>query len=282
MITIGIRRGEPWSPAPRLIGAVVGLGIVLGLTRLPLGAPAAPVAPMPPLDGVEAAPELDSGGGLVAAYLVASGGTIRQAAALGLTVAFAHTAGVLVLGLLVLVAGELLLPEAVIGWLTVLSGSLMAMLGAGLLWKAVHAGRHTGHRLGGRPHRHPHPHGRGHAHAHRPAAEGATLGARNVAALGIAGGLVPSASALIVLLGAITTGRLAFGLALIGAFGIGMALVLGGLAAATAVARGWLDHRALGQHRQVRRVLGLLPIGSGMLVLALGMVITITALGRIG
>ena len=56
---------------------------------------------------------------------------------------------------------------------------------------------------------------------------------RNVAVLGVAGGLVPSASALIVLLAAVTTGRLAFGLALIGAFGIGMALVLGGLAALT-------------------------------------------------
>ncbi len=42
--------------------------------------------------------------------------------ALGLTVAFAHTAGVLLLGMLVLVAGELLLPETLIGWLTIASG----------------------------------------------------------------------------------------------------------------------------------------------------------------
>ena len=52
------------------------------------------------------------------------------------------------------------------------------------------------------------------------------LGMRNVAVLGVAGGLVPSASALIVLLAAVTTGRLAFGLALIVAFGLGMAVVL--------------------------------------------------------
>ena len=107
----------------------------------------------------------------------------------------------------------------------------------------------------------------------------AGLGMRNVAVLGVAGGLVPSASALIVLLAAVTTGRLAFGLALIGAFGIGMAVVLGGLAAVTAFARGWLDQRALGQGWLIRRTLGLLPAGSGMLVLGIGLVITITALG---
>ena len=74
--------------------------------------------------GLGAAHALSPGHGktLVAAYLVGSGGTMRQAVALGLTVAFAHTAGVLLLGVLVLVAGELLLPETLIGWLTIASG----------------------------------------------------------------------------------------------------------------------------------------------------------------
>ena len=93
--------------------------------------------------GLGAAHALSPGHGktLVAAYLVGSGGTMRQAVALGLTVAFAHTAGVLLLGMLVLVAGELLLPETLIGWLTIVSGALMAMLGAGLVWRALSGGR---------------------------------------------------------------------------------------------------------------------------------------------
>ena len=231
--------------------------------------------------GLGAAHALSPGHGktLVAAYLVGSGGTMRQAVALGLTVAFAHTAGVLLLGMLVLVAGELLLPETLIGWMTIVSGALMAMLGAGLVWKALSGGR--GHSQG-HDHVHPHSHGRGHAHQHPPAPERSRLGMRNVAVLGVAGGLVPSASALIVLLAAVTTGRLAFGLALIGAFGIGMAVVLGGLAAVTTFARGWLDQRAVGQGWLIRRTLGLLPAGSGMLVLGIGLVITITALGSMG
>jgi nickel/cobalt transporter (NicO) family protein len=226
--------------------------------------------------GLGAAHALSPGHGktLVAAYLVGSGGTMRQAVALGLTVAFAHTAGVLLLGMLVLVAGELLLPETLIGWLTIVSGAVMALLGAGLVWKALSSGHGHGH-----DHGHPHSHGRGRVHEHAPADRGG-LGMRNVATLGVAGGLVPSASALIVLLAAVTTGRLAFGLALIGAFGIGMAVVLGGLAAVTAFARGWLDQRASGQGWLMRRTLGLLPAGSGMLVFGIGLVITISALGR--
>ncbi|HEY8179463.1 MAG TPA: nickel transporter, partial [Candidatus Limnocylindria bacterium] len=234
--------------------------------------------------GLGAAHALSPGHGktLVAAYLVGSDGTMRQAVALGLTVAFAHTAGVLLLGVLVLVAGELFLPETVIGWLTIISGALMAILGAGLVWRALAARRADGrnHANHDHHHGHPHSHGRGRSHEHAPAAGRVRLGMRNVAVLGVAGGLVPSASALIVLLAAVTTGRLAFGLALIVAFGLGMAVVLGGLAAVTAFARGWLDQRAFGQGWLVRRTLGLLPAGSGVLVLGIGLVITITALGR--
>ena len=106
---------------------------------------------------------------------------------------------------------------------------------------------------------------------------------RSVALLGMAGGLVPSASALIVLLAAVTTGRLIFGLALIVAFGAGMAVVLGGLAVITTVAREWLGPRATLRHSgPMRTALGLLPIGSGMLVLGIGLAIALGAAGRLG
>jgi nickel/cobalt exporter len=231
--------------------------------------------------GLGAAHALSPGHGktLVAAYLVGSRGTVRQAVALGATVAATHTAGVLVLGVIVLVAGQLVLPEVVIGWLTVVSGGLMAVLGAALVWRSMRRPRRGGHR-------HDHDHATAHAHgrAHRQgrADSGAdpVLTVRGVAVLGIAGGLVPSASALIVLLAAITTGRLGFGLALIVAFGAGMAIVLGGLAVATTLARGWLGSRvAMHGSAGLQRALGLLPIGSGILVLGIGLVIMLGAVG---
>jgi nickel/cobalt exporter len=240
--------------------------------------------------GLGAAHALSPGHGktLVAAYLVGSRGTVRQAIALGLTVAATHTAGVLVLGALVLVAGELFLPETVIGWLTIASGGLMAVLGAVLLWKAAmtrHAGDHGHSHSQTHDHAHAHDHGHEHDHVHEHpgSAHAPTLSVRSVALLGMAGGLVPSASALIVLLAAVTTGRLAFGLALIVAFGAGMAAVLGGLAVATTFAREWLGERATArQHGVVRVALGLLPIGSGVVVLGIGLAIALGAVGRLG
>jgi ABC-type nickel/cobalt efflux system permease component RcnA len=226
---------------------------------------------------------------LVAAYLVGGRGTMRQAAVLGLTVAGTHTAGVLVLGVLILVAGELLLPEVVIGWLTIASGTLMAVLGAGLLWRALvsrrttHSGDHAHSHPHPHGHDHPHPHSHPHSHPHGPDAAGSpTLSVRAVALLGVAGGLVPSASALIVLLAAVTTGRLLFGLALITAFGAGMAAVLAGLAIASSLARGWLDRPSLGARPVVQRALVLLPIGSGALVLGIGLAIAISAATGLG
>ncbi|HEX5579467.1 MAG TPA: High-affinity nickel-transporter [Candidatus Limnocylindria bacterium] len=284
--TFAIDAGAPHLPAGTSPASGAGRRPADPLAALLAGELSPPVVALALLlaAGLGAAHAISPGHGktLVAAYLVGSDGTTRQAVVLGLTVAFTHTAGVLVLGVLVLVAGEVLLPETLIGWLTIASGSLMALLGAGLLWQAVSRRRRAAH--GRHAHAHPHAHGHDHAHGHghAPATGRARLGLGNVAALGMAGGLVPSASALIVLLAAVTTGRLAFGLALIVAFGIGMALVLGGLAAATALARSWLARRTEGRGRLARVAADLLPVASGVLVLGIGLVITTTALLRIG
>ena len=102
-------------------------------------------------------------------------------------------------------------------------------------------------------------------------------------ALGLAGGMVPSASALLVLLVAITTGRLVFGLLLIVAFGAGMALVLGGLAMATTVLRGAVRAPAAVRAHPVARVLARsVPLLSGIAVLVAGLGVTIGALTRFG
>ncbi|HEY7525446.1 MAG TPA: sulfite exporter TauE/SafE family protein, partial [Candidatus Limnocylindria bacterium] len=156
------------------------------------------------------------------------------------------------------------------------SGALTAALGIGLVVRALRAGgrshTHDHHR------EHDHNHDHGHEHPHR-----SEVSVRGVALLGVAGGLVPSASALIVLLAAITTGRLAFGLALIGAFGVGMALVLGGIAVATTLARDWLGrHGPREAPLLMRRAARLVPIGSGMLVLGIGLVLAVTAVTRLG
>lgn len=220
---------------------------------------------------------------LVAAYLIGSRGTLRQAAGLGLTVAVTHTAGVFLLGLVMLVAGELLVPERVIGWLSAASGLLVVGLGIGLVIRALAGGEHGHHHDGEHDHADAHTHGDAHSHPHPSRPGGTPLRARNVIALGLAGGMVPSASALIVLLVAVSTGQLVLGLTLIVAFGIGMATVLGGLAVATTWLRGSVSlGRRVSEHRWVGRLAGWLPLASGMAVAVAGAALAISAVTRLG
>ena len=187
---------------------------------------------------------------VMAAYLVGQRGSLRQAAVIGLTVTATHTAGVLLLGI-VLSASTSLAPETFYPWLGLASGLTLVAIGAGLLSRAVRrrpllvpAGH--GHDHGGSEHGHGHGHGHshgddhgidGHHHDHRP------VQWRSLVPLGLAGGLVPSPSAVVVLLGAIALGREWFGVALVIAYGLGMAVTLTGAGLLLVKARGALEHR---------------------------------------
>lgn len=70
-----------------------------------------------------------------------------------------------------------------------------------------------------------HDHGMG-RHTHALPDPTRPLGGRSLAAMGVAGGLVPSPSALVVLLGASAIGRTWWGVLLVVAYGVGMALTL--------------------------------------------------------
>src|SRR5205823_984135 len=144
---------------------------------------------------------------VMAAYLVGQRGSMRQAALIGLTVTATHTAGVLALGLALSVS-SLVAPERLYPWLGLASGVLLAFIGAGLLRRAVRARKHR--------HAHHHHH-HGHDHDHGPDHDGeaAPVRTRALVAMGFAGGLVPSPSALVVLLGAMALGRAWFGVVLV-------------------------------------------------------------------
>lgn len=216
------------------------------------------------------------GKALIAAYLVGSRGTLRRAGALGLAVAVSHTMGVFVLGAVVLSASELLVPDRVVAWLSMGSGVLVILLGASTARRA----------LGRRAPTHSRDHDHGHHDDH------ATSGShpvdqrhpplREVVTLGLAGGLVPSTSALIVLLVAVTTGRVFEGMAMIGAFGLGMAVVLAGLAGATSLARnGLADSPRLAANPSARRLANAVPLASAAVIMVAGAAATLGALGSL-
>jgi ABC-type nickel/cobalt efflux system permease component RcnA len=150
---------------------------------------------------------------VMAAYLAGKRGRARDAVAVGAVVTLTHTGGVLVVGLLLTtVAG--LAGQAVLGWLGFASGVLIAVVGAAMLvgLRRRRVRHHHDH--------HHHHHGDHHHHHHDHGGRPSGLG---IAAIGVAGGLVPSPSALIVLLGAVGLGRTVFGVLLVLAYGLGMA-----------------------------------------------------------
>jgi ABC-type nickel/cobalt efflux system permease component RcnA len=200
---------------------------------------------------------------LMAAYMVGSRARTRQAVAVGTAVAVMHTASVLALGLLVLTLEATFRPELLYPWLGLLSGLVALGLGVYLLvarlssWAAIRGpleanepksgplGEHGPHGEHGHHHGHEHPHHRPGLTRHpHPSAlpEGAPLSAKGLAALALAGGILPAPSALLVMLAAIDTHRAAYGLALVLAFSLGLAAALiivgiGALRAREAMAR---------------------------------------------
>jgi ABC-type nickel/cobalt efflux system permease component RcnA len=115
-----------------------------------------------------------------------------------------------------------------------------------------------------------HSHG-GVRHSHLPPT-GATLSWRGLFVLGLAGGLIPSTSALLILLGSIAAGRPAFGLVLVVAFGLGMAAVMTGVGLVMIQARTRLDR--MPSRSSLGRLAAAAPLLASTAVLSLGLVLT--------
>ncbi|MEJ7772456.1 MAG: hypothetical protein WKF51_11190, partial [Geodermatophilaceae bacterium] len=270
---------------------------------------------------------------MIAAYLAARRGRGRDAVIVGATVTATHTAGVLLLGLAISISSSLA-GEEVLRWLGIISGLLVAGIGAYMLWTALRARReirrHASERLdqpatalvgarlgagqapsvdhdhahgphddgpddhdhdhnhnhdhdhdhdhGGHDHVHQHgPHGHTHGdgwwaggHSHEPVGRGGLIG------MGIAGGLVPSPSALIVLVASIALGRTVFGVFLVVAYGLGMAITLTVAGLLLIRLRGRLDRRAARSQRSGARswlaaIAAALPALTATLVLLVGL-----------
>ncbi|MER5277516.1 nickel transporter [Streptomyces sp. NPDC002809] len=230
----------------------------------------------------------------VAACLARREGGVRAAFAVGATVTATHTAGVLAVGL-ALTTGGGFLGDRLLGRLGAVSGAVIAVLGAGLVRTAVRelrAGEPARHSRGhahGHGHAHGedgHAHGRGHAHGEgghvhelRPGAgPSRTKGLPALLGVGLAGGLVPSPSALVVLLGAVALSRTFFGVLLVVGYGVGMALTL--VAAGLLLSGGGNRVAALAGRRlpSLRRCLPYGSVLTAVAVLAVGVGLVLRSL----
>jgi nickel/cobalt transporter (NicO) family protein len=208
------------------------------------------------------------GKAMVAAYLVGTKGTPRHAVLLGGTVTIAHTAGVFALGFVTLGLSAFIVPEQLYPWLTLVSGLLVVLVGASVLRQRLRSrvrrayGHHHHH-----DDRHMHDHGHGH-HDHDDA-----LTSKGILGVGIAAGLLPCPSALVVLLSAIALHRIGLGLALIVAFSLGLAATITAIGLVAIVAR-----QTFGRLSLDGPLVRSLPAVSAALILTVGLVITARAL----
>jgi ABC-type nickel/cobalt efflux system permease component RcnA len=234
---------------------------------------------------------------VVAAYLVGERGTGRQALYLGLIVTATHTISVFTLGAIAILASDVVAADDVYFWLSLGSGLLVAVFGGALLLGRLrrlmdgrkpegargpaghdhthpHEHDHDGEHDHDHGHHHAHDHGHGHSHAPpRP-------GWRGIVALGVAGGIVPCPTALVVMLGAIALDRAVIGLVMVTAFSLGLAAVLTGVGLLVVYGKRWLEARRLPLITTaiLRRIQLVAPVMSALAILGVGVVLTGQAL----
>jgi ABC-type nickel/cobalt efflux system permease component RcnA len=244
---------------------------------------------------------------IVGAYLIGSRGTPRHAVFLGSTVTITHTLGVFVLGFATLYASRFIVPERLFPILSMLSAVLVLGMGILLLVQRTRAaypalsvakrgstvfhavtaaaGPASGRGLifaqaQGYSHAHSHAdgtlhfHGGGPMHSHLPpGASGEKITWRSLLTLGISGGLVPCPSAMVLLLAAVALNKTAYGMLLVVAFSVGLAITLTAVGLAFLYARNRFRKPGRGA-----RWPQLLPIVSAGMITVLGMGLCFAAL----
>ena len=249
---------------------------------------------------------------IMAAYLVGTRGTPLHALGLGLSVSLSHTLGIVVLAAVVVGASDVLPADVVVRWAPLVAALSIVLIGGWMLAGELRRRRPwswhprtAAHRHDAHGHTHDHDHDPAGAHDHAGAHElseapdqatahdhsllhshagsthshvpppGSPLSWRSLFAMGLAGGLIPSTSALLILLGSIAAGRPVFGFVLVVAFGLGMAAVMSVLGLGIVFARDRLDRlRGLG----LGRIPDVVPLVAGTLVFGLGLYLTVGAL----
>jgi nickel/cobalt transporter (NicO) family protein len=231
---------------------------------------------------------------ITAAYLVGSGARIGQAVGVGVAVASMHTFSVLALGAFAAALSASFPAERIYPWLTFVTGAVALVLGSVLLALRVR-GLRTGRSFHGHRHDHGtaahvhdhgdehvqddgHVHGDGYAHAHaaEPTAQQQGVSRPRLLALAVSGGILPSPTALVVLLASIAAHRVAYGLALIGSFSIGLAAALVGISMVALRARTVVDRR-LGH-----RTAAVIPVLSALVIVGFGIFFVTRGLLQVG
>jgi nickel/cobalt exporter len=226
---------------------------------------------------------------LMAAFIVAIRGTVPQAILLGISAAVGHTIIVWGLAVVGFYLGDRLILDRVEPWLEFVSCVLIVLLALRLFLSARGSiARHENH--GDHPHGHDHGHDHGHAHpsgqsedahaaAHARDIQQRFAGRKGITALEIAwfgftGGLLPCPAAIAVLLVCLQLKAFTLGIAMVGAFSLGLAITL----VTVGMVAAWGTRQAPLRWRGFDAWASRLPYISGVIVMAMGLFIAIPGL----
>jgi nickel/cobalt exporter len=222
---------------------------------------------------------------------------------LGITVTITHTVGVFALGFATLYASRFIVPERLFPVLSLISAILVLGMGITLLVQRGRIARDalaqaapgsvtafraiTPMASSPRMARHliyapgahaldptMHSHGGGPMHSHLPPAK---ITWRNLLALGISGGLVTCPSAMVLLLAAVALNKTAYGMLLVVAFSVGLAITLTPVGLVFLHARNRFSRPAGG-----RRWIEWMPVLSAGTITVLGVALCVGALRSLG
>lgn len=147
------------------------------------------------------------GKSIMAVLALAERGRRKEIYRLGITMGITHTLGVFILGSF-FILGSNFVPPDIIPILGIISGTLIIAIGAFYLARFV---------------KHAYEHRLGHEHHHH---HDEAVSGRRIALLGVVGGMVPTPTALTVLVGTAALGSAWYGVLLVALYGVGMTLVL--------------------------------------------------------
>jgi nickel/cobalt exporter len=233
---------------------------------------------------------------MMAAFIVAVRGTVRQAVLLGLSATVSHTAIVWIVALGGVYLFQGLSPEGVEPYFQFASGIMIVAVATWMLWRIHHEQSHDHHHDHDHHRHHDHGHDHGHeidhdldhaldltdggcqdAHERQHAEDirrrfaGREVTTGQIVMFGLTGGLIPCPGAITVLLLCLQLKRIALGSVLVLCFSIGLALtmVMSGVIAALSVRYAQKTFGGFGS--LVRKA----PYASGIVILCLGLYVAL-------
>ncbi|HZK84144.1 MAG TPA: sulfite exporter TauE/SafE family protein [Desulfosporosinus sp.] len=213
------------------------------------------------------------GKGIITAYLISSGAKIKDAIAIGLISALAHTLSITLLAVSASSAVKVFMPENLTNWFQLISGIVVIYIGLNILTSKLfdyYEGRQKSNKV---------PQSNecsSHCNHHHIKPHAGSSSRSNLFLTGFFTGIIPCPSALAILLAAVSADKIPLGLGLVVAFSMGGAITM--VAIAVFVVRASHTIKKLERWQVVTR----LAIVSSVLIIFLGGAVMFQALVSIG